>query len=90
MAIRLCKCAHELNNSLTIIHGHAEMLSGEFSHNEMIASHVTAIHEAVRHAAEIIDNCQCALAYREYVDRARERPGNRSLELNPSALRRQR
>jgi signal transduction histidine kinase len=78
LAIKLCKFAHELNNSLTIINGHAEMLRTEFSGEELISAHVTAIQQAVRHAAELIDSCQCALADMEYMDKARTRAGHYS------------
>lgn len=69
---RICKFAHELNNSLTIINGHAELLKNELRGNEKVSFHIDAVQEAVRHAAEIIDSCQCAVAYSEYVARAGE------------------
>ena len=72
MVTRICKFAHELNNSLTIINGHAELLKNELRGNERVAPHIAAVQEAVRHAAEIIDSCQCAVAYSEYVARAGE------------------
>jgi signal transduction histidine kinase len=78
LAIKLCKFAHELNNSLTIISGHAELLRTEFSVDELISAHATAIQQAVRHAAEIIDSCQCALAHMEYMDKARAGAGHYS------------
>jgi signal transduction histidine kinase len=78
VAIKLCQFAHELNNSLTIINGHAELLRAEFSVDELISAHVTAIQQAVRRAAELIDSCQCALADLEYMDKARTRGGHYS------------
>jgi len=70
VVIKICKFAHELNNALTIINGHAELLKNEVRGNERVAAHVAELQGAVRHAAEIIDSCQCAVAYSEYVARA--------------------
>jgi len=72
VVIKICKFAHELNNALTIISGQAELLKSEARGNERVAAHVAELQGAVRRAAEIIDTCQCAVAYREYVARAGE------------------
>ncbi len=69
MVVKICKFAHELNNALMIISGQAELLKNEARGDESVAAHVAELLAAVRRAAEIIDTCQCAVAYSEYVAR---------------------
>ena len=62
-----CKLAHDLNNSFAVISGHIDFLSDTCPPDPEIAAHLGAIREALKRAANLVHDCQCAMAFDDYM-----------------------
>ena len=57
-----CLLAHELNNDLTVIYGHCDLLSEVLEIDAEIAMHLRIIREAAGHMARNLVERSCPLA----------------------------
>ena len=64
-----CRFTHEINNSLAVIAGHADLLSDYFPRNARITVHVESIRQALRQAAKLVHECECVLVYADYLEK---------------------
>jgi signal transduction histidine kinase len=54
-----CPLGHDLNNKLSVILGHCDLLSEHWGKDELAMKHLRVIQEAARHIADRIARCPC-------------------------------
>ena len=82
-----CKLAHELNNIFAVIAAHVDYLNDYSQKETAILPHVVAIREALWRAANIVHECQCAIARDNYLQKKpseRAEAGHHVLLLEPA------